>query len=62
LIYWKYQYLDFIDYEIVGSSGYGGNPYSKPVVFFTDAFTGEFLCGGEVSGGHFSRNLVSVFR
>jgi hypothetical protein len=24
LRYWKYQYLDFIDYEIVGSSGWGG--------------------------------------
>jgi hypothetical protein len=26
--------------------------YSTPFVFLTDTFTGEFLCGRDVGGGH----------
>ena len=32
--------------------------YSTPFVFFTDAFTGEVLCGGDVGRGHSFRNCV----
>jgi hypothetical protein len=35
--------------------------YSTPFVFLTDAFTGKFLCGGDVGRGHSFRNNVSVF-
>ena len=40
------------------------NPHagSAPLVFLTDTFSGEILCGGDVGRGHPSRNDVSVFR
>jgi len=36
--------------------------YSTPFVFFTDTFSGKFLCGFDLGGVHPFRNDVSVFR
>ena len=40
------------------------NPHagSAPLVFLTDTFSGETLCGGDFGRGHPSRNDVSIFR
>ena len=45
----------------VGVGESGVEFHSTPFVFLTDAFTGEFLCGGDVGRGHSFRNDVSIF-
>ena len=44
------------------SIGHSVRFHSTPLVVFTDAFTGEFLCGGEVGRGHLFYEDAHIFR